>query len=77
MNFSQREADKVSEMLSYRLMEQNLVHVIGVPEMIAKEELLCSESFFAQYGQIYRIVFNKASKKTPQTGVYLTFATPL
>lgn len=64
-------------MLSYRLLEPNLVHVIGIPEQIAKEEIICSEGFFAQYGQIYRCAFNKASKKTPQTGVYLTFSTPL
>jgi hypothetical protein len=51
-NYTQREADKVAEMISYRLIVENLVHAIGIPQEKAVEDLIRSQDYFGQYGQI-------------------------
>jgi fumarate reductase subunit C len=42
-----------------RVIQRNLVYIIGVPLSIADEELLKSDAYFGQYGKILKILVNK------------------
>lgn len=62
-----------------RVIQKNLVYVIGLNPNIPTEELhhtLRSDSFFGQYGKIQKIVVNRRnnSNGNPGIGVYVTFA---
>lgn len=80
----QREK-KESEQLSrkhlsgMRVIQKNLVYVIGLNPLIPIEELhhtLRTDQFFGQYGKIQKIVINRRNNAngTPGIGVYVTFA---
>lgn len=55
----------------YRVIQRNLVYVIGVSPKIAMESILRSYEFFGQYGPIIKIVVNKrnlgGNTTTPNT----------
>lgn len=59
---------------NYRVVQRNLVYVIGVPASYATEEILRKSDFFGQYGKIGKIVVhrNPASAHTT-VSVYVTF----
>ncbi|KAJ3124882.1 transcriptional repressor general negative regulator of transcription subunit 4 [Nowakowskiella sp. JEL0407] len=64
-----------------RVIQKNLVYVLGLPAKICSEEILRSQDYFGQYGKITRIVVNRRGQAhTPSTttatvgnGVYVTF----
>ena len=61
---------------SYRVIQRDLVYVLGIPIEIANEETLRSYEYFGQYGPIKKIVVNNLSLHTSpnQTvSVYVTF----
>ena len=58
----------------YRVIQRNLVYVIGVSPKIAAESILRSYEFFGQYGPIIKIVVNKrnignGTNIIPNTGI--------
>ncbi|KAG5363827.1 putative general negative regulator of transcription C16C9.04c [Yarrowia sp. B02] len=62
-----------------RVIQKNLVYVIGLNPDIPTEDLhntLRGEQFFGQYGRIQKIVINRRNNVngTPGLGVYVTFA---
>lgn len=62
-----------------RVIQKNLVYVIGLNPNIPTEELhhtLRTDQFFGQYGKIQKIVINRRnnSNGNPGLGVYVTFA---
>lgn len=62
-----------------RVIQKNLVYVIGLNPNIPTEELhntLRGDQFFGQYGKIQKIVINKRTNANgnPGLGVYVTFA---
>jgi CCR4-NOT transcription complex subunit 4 len=62
-----------------RVIQKNLVYVIGLNPNIPTEELhntLRGEQFFGQYGKIQKIVINRRTNANgnPGLGVYVTFA---
>lgn len=62
-----------------RVIQKNLVYVIGLNPSIPTEELhhtLRTEQFFGQYGKIQKIVINRRNNSNghPGLGVYVTFA---
>jgi CCR4-NOT transcription complex subunit 4 len=59
---------------NYRVVQRNLVYVIGVPASYASEENLRRPEFFGQYGKIGKVVIhrNPASAHTT-VSVYVTF----
>jgi CCR4-NOT transcription complex subunit 4 len=59
---------------NYRVVQRNLVYVIGVPASYASEETLRKPEFFGQYGKIGKVVIhrNPASAHTT-VSVYVTF----
>lgn len=89
----QREREKNKEQTHYalhgardkkhlanmRVIQKNLVYVIGLNPSIPSEELqqmLRRDEFFGQYGKIQKIVINKRMNSSghPGVGVYVTFA---
>lgn len=62
-----------------RVIQKNLVYVIGLNPNIPTEELhntLRTDQFFGQYGKIQKIVINRRNNANgnPGIGVYVTFA---
>eukprot|EP01041_Mallomonas_annulata_P011509 gene11509-24066_t len=59
---------------NYRVIQRNLVYIIGVPVPLASEELLRSPEYFGQYGKIGKIVIHKNSNSAhPTVSAYVTF----
>lgn len=60
-----------------RVVQLNLVYVIGIPPSIAKESALRKPTYFGQYGRIQKVVVNKgvsASNGRPASAsAYITF----
>ena len=59
---------------NYRVIQRNLVYVIGVPATLANEELLRKAEYFGQYGKIGKVVIHK--NHTPShasVSAYVTF----
>ena len=63
---------------TYRVIQRDLVYVIGIPTEIADEELLSRYEYFGQYGPIKKIVVNKQTahvggQQRPTVSAYVTF----
>lgn len=66
------------DLSTVRVLQRNLVYVIGLSPLIADEEILKSSDFFGQYGAIKKCVVNKnnAYKHAPgglSYSVYITY----
>lgn len=60
---------------NYRVVQRNLVYVIGVPGSISSEEILKKAEYFGQYGKIVKTVIHKNSNSAHATAsAYVTFA---
>ncbi|KAL4105520.1 hypothetical protein PRIC1_003582 [Phytophthora ramorum] len=61
-----------------RVMQRNLVYVIGLPVRFAEEDILRSNECFGQYGKIVKAVVNKshlsADRANATASAYITFA---
>uniref|UniRef100_M4B544 RING-type domain-containing protein n=1 Tax=Hyaloperonospora arabidopsidis (strain Emoy2) TaxID=559515 RepID=M4B544_HYAAE len=61
-----------------RVMQRNLVYVIGLPVPFAEEDVLRSNECFGQYGKIVKAVVNKshlsADRANATASAYITFA---
>jgi CCR4-NOT transcription complex subunit 4 len=65
------------DLSNVRVIQRNLVYVVGLPPSIAREELLKQHEYFAQYGRILKIVVNKPhSTQHPRNShsAYVTYA---
>ncbi len=68
------------QLSNVRVIQKNLVYVLGLPNRLASEETLKSADYFGQYGKINKIVINR--KPPPGSnpnghshiGVYITYA---
>ena len=62
-------------MHNYRVVQRNLVYVIGLPAVLSSEELLRKAEYFGQYGKIGKIVIHRNQSPThPTISAYITFA---
>ena len=52
-----------NELTGHRVIQRNLVYVIGLAPKIAREELLRSHEYFGQYGEIIKAVVNRSHIK--------------
>ena len=60
---------------NYRVVQRNLVYVIGLPATLASEDLLRKADYFGQYGKIGKIVIHRNHSATHATiSAYITFA---
>ena len=62
----------------FRVIQRDLVYVIGIPLEIATEEILSKYEYFGQYGQIKKIVVNNQTVHAsgyvrPTVSAYITF----
>ena len=65
----------------FRVVQRNLVYVIGISAKIAHEHILKEPEFFGQFGKIIKIVVNRknflsnaSSANPPSASAYITFA---
>lgn len=63
---------------SKRVIQRDLVYVIGIPVDIATEEILSRYEYFGQYGKIKKIVVNNTTphnnaSQVPTVSAYITF----
>ncbi|KAJ3197300.1 transcriptional repressor general negative regulator of transcription subunit 4, partial [Dinochytrium kinnereticum] len=63
-----------------RVVQKNLIYILGLPPKYCTEEILRSPEFFGQYGKISRVIVNRRGHgHTPvistmaPTGVYVTY----
>ena len=62
-----------------RVIQKNLVYVIGLSPKIANEDILGQHEYFGQYGRVVKIVVNKrnyvgaSSGHLPSASVYVTY----
>ena len=68
----------MSFLQSARIIQNNLVYVINLPELLSDETTLRSADYFGQYGTILKCALNKTGTHHSQGGVsygvYITYA---
>ncbi|KAJ2769918.1 transcriptional repressor general negative regulator of transcription subunit 4, partial [Coemansia nantahalensis] len=72
------ESNSRRHLANVRVVQKNLVYVIGLPANLATEEILRSQDYFGQFGRINKIVINRrqggSNSQHPTVGVYVTYA---
>jgi CCR4-NOT transcription complex subunit 4 len=74
------ESSNRKNLAGLRVVQKNLVYVVGLSPKIREEDLLQTlrgEQYFGQYGKIIKIVVSKAKEGAggnQSIGVYVTFA---
>eukprot|EP01038_Epipyxis_sp_PR26KG_P009263 gene9263-12478_t len=59
---------------NYRVVQRNLVYVIGVPATIATEDVLRKPEYFGQYGKIGKVVIHRNNTAShTSVSAYVTF----
>jgi len=53
------EFDKIEKMSQERILQKNVVYVIGLTNKLAQKEILQHQKYFGQYGNITKILTNK------------------
>jgi hypothetical protein len=53
------EVDKIEKMSQERILQKNVVYVIGLTNKLAQKEILQNQKYFGQYGNIIKIFTNK------------------
>jgi RNA recognition motif-containing protein len=67
-----------AKLAGLRVIQRDLVYVIGIPSEIAQEEQLARYDYFGQYGQIKKIAVNHqisyaTHQRCPTVSAYVTF----
>jgi len=70
------DKQKIKRLLSFRIIKDRLLYIIGIPKRIADKELLMRNEFCGQYGTIEKIVINYQPKDVyeGQCAVYVHYA---
>ena len=65
--------------MTFRIVREKLLYVIGIPRRFAVEEVLMSKAFFGQFGKPDRIVINYNPKDVyeGQVAVYVHYRSPI
>ncbi|UKK00248.2 RING-type E3 ubiquitin transferase [Theileria orientalis] len=71
--------DQVESLKDVRVIQRNLVYVVGIPLKLAKKEILKKYEYFGQYGKIQHIVVNKSNTYSSNWGgpsytAYITYS---
>jgi RNA recognition motif-containing protein len=78
------EAANRRHLANMRVVQKNLVYIIGLHPKLATEEIIRSNDYFGQFGKIAKIVINKrqiaptshangATSMQPSAAVYVTY----
>ncbi|KAH6576333.1 hypothetical protein BASA62_001482 [Batrachochytrium salamandrivorans] len=70
------------QLANVRVVQKNLVYVLGLPPKLQNDEILRSHDYFGQYGKITKVVVNRRSQPhtasmspaSNNNGVYVTYA---
>ncbi|GIX66309.1 CCR4-NOT transcription complex subunit 4, putative [Babesia caballi] len=62
-----------------RVIQRNLVYVVGIPSRLARKEILRQHEYFGQYGRIQHMVINKSQAYNSHVGgasytAYITYS---
>ena len=73
---------RIDLLLTFRIVQENLLYVIGMPQQLANEALLSSDRFFGSFGTVRKLLINKqtGSKDSAyegQCGVYVWYEHPV
>lgn len=65
--------------MTFRIVKEKLLYVIGIPRRYANEDVLRSKAFCGQFGALERIVINYNPKDVyeGQVAVYAHYKTPV
>lgn len=65
--------------MSFRIVREKLLYVIGIPRRYANDEMMRSKAFFGQFGQPERIVINYNPRDVyeGQVAVYVHYKSPI
>ena len=65
--------------MTFRIVRDKLLYVIGIPRKYASEDILRSKDFFGQYGKTERIVINYNPKDVYEgrVAVYVHYRSPV
>lgn len=82
LSFKLRDQHRIDTLLTFRIVQENLLYVIGMPYKLASEQLLSSQRFFGRYGLIRKLLINKAtgsrdSQYEGQCAVYVWYEHPI
>eukprot|EP01134_Creolimax_fragrantissima_P001465 CFRG1465T1 len=73
-----REQDIRKNLANVRVVQPNLVYVIGLSPRLADEVVIRKNDYFGQYGKIMKVVVNKGSlyngSQGPSASAYITYA---
>lgn len=53
------DQDKIEKMSQERIVQKNVVYVIGLTNKLAQKEILQTQKYFGQYGNITKVLTNK------------------
>jgi len=73
-------APSKKELNNVRVIQRNLVYMIGIPPSLAREDLLRRREFFGQYGKILKVVanrnqqYNTSGSNGPSHSAYVTYS---
>ena len=70
--FSKEETESLKKL---RIIQQNLIHVQGLPRRLNSEKLLESQKYFGQYGTIKNIILSKKINPENNKEVYSVYIT--
>jgi len=75
----EQEQNARKHLSNVRVVQKNLVYVIGMPPKLATEETIRQHNYFGKYGKITKVVINKKTHNTPQgtstnISIYITYA---
>ena len=67
----------LSHLIDVRVIQRDLVYVVGLPIQYASEDILLKYEFFGQYGPIKKLVVNTSNihslNQIPSVSAYITF----
>ncbi|CCF73378.1 CCR4-NOT transcription complex subunit 4 [Babesia microti strain RI] len=69
----------LDDLKNMRVLQRNLVYVVGLPQRLAKKEVLKRPEYFGQYGKIQNVVVNRSQAYSthwegPSYSVYVTYS---
>ncbi|XP_074285520.1 uncharacterized protein LOC141611021 [Silene latifolia] len=74
-----KTSDNRKQLTSVRVIQRNLVYIVGLPLDLADEDLLQSKDYFGQYGKVLKVSISRTSAGTIQQfpnntcSVYITY----
>ncbi|XP_055832732.1 uncharacterized protein LOC129901544 isoform X3 [Solanum dulcamara] len=75
-----KTADSRKQLSSVRVVQKNLVYIVGLPLSLADEDLLQRKEYFSQYGKVMKVSISRTAAGTIQhfandtCSVYITYS---